>query len=198
MKKEQLIVLGVVLLVIVLAVSFFTGTYNRLVAAEENVDSSWSQVENVYQRRTDLVPNLVAIVRAYAKHEKDTLEGVINARAKASQMNINADVVNNPEMLEQFQKAQGALSSALSRLMVVIERYPELKADQNFLTLQAQIEGTENRITVERKRYNDSAKLFNTLRRTFPNIFIAKIMGFAKKSYFTADEGADKAPAVKF
>ncbi|MBF0254757.1 MAG: LemA family protein, partial [Candidatus Omnitrophica bacterium] len=146
----------------------------------------------------DLVPNLVATVKGYAAHEKETLQGVVDARAKISQMNVSSDVVNSPQAMEQFQQMQGALSSALSRLMVVVERYPDLKASQNFLALQTQLEGTENRITVERRRFNEAARVFNTFRRQFPNVIIANMMGFASKAYFEADAGAAKAPQVEF
>ena len=196
--KKLWIGLGVVGGVILLTALFFGGTYNKLVTAEEGVKSSWSQVENVYQRRLDLVPNLVETVKGYAAHERETLEGVVEARSKISQMQISSDVVNNPAQFEKFQQMQGGLSSALSRLMVVVEQYPDLKASQNFLALQTQLEGTENRIAVERHRFNEAAQGFNTFRRQFPNIFVANVMGFAEKAYFASDAGAEKAPAVKF
>lgn len=198
MKKNVLIVIAVIVAVVVLWFMFFGGVYNQLVAKEEGVTSAWSQVENVYQRRLDLIPNLVETVKGYASHEKDTLQNVVNARAKVGQVNIDADVINNPEMLAQYQEAQGSLSSALSRLMVVMERYPDLKANQNFLALQTQLEGTENRIAVERRRFNEAARDFNTYRRQFPNNFIANMSGFKAKAYFEADAGASKAPTVKF
>ncbi|MBN1354391.1 MAG: LemA family protein [Candidatus Omnitrophica bacterium] len=196
--KKVLLILGIVAAVIVICVLFLTGIYNGLVASEEKVNSAWAQVENVYQRRADLVPNLVETVRGYMQHERTTLENVVNARAKISQMNISSDVINDPQMLAKFQKAQDTLSSALSRLLVVVEQYPDLKASQNFLALQTQLEGTENRITVERRRFNEAAREFNTLIRTFPNVFIARAMGFGKKAYFEAQEGAAQVPAVKF
>ncbi len=198
MSRPLLITFGVIAAVVVLAFSFFGGTYNQLVTAQERVSESWAQVENVYQRRLDLIPNLVETVKGYAAHEKTTLQGVVEARSKVSQMNISRDVVNSPEQLAQFQAAQGALSSALGRLMVVVERYPDLKANQNFLALQTQLEGTENRITVERRRFNDVARDFNTKIRTFPNNFIAGMFGFSKKAYFQSEEGAAKAPKVSF
>lgn len=198
MKKNVLIAIGVVIAVVVLWFMFFGGVYNQLVAKEEGVTSAWSQVENVYQRRLDLIPNLVETVKGYAAHEKDTLQNVVNARAKVGQVNIGADVINNPEMLTKFQEAQGSLTSALSRLMVVMERYPDLKANQNFLALQTQLEGTENRIAVERRRFNEVARDFNTYRRQFPNNIIANMSGFKAKAYFEADAGAEKAPTVKF
>lgn len=198
MNKKTWIVLGVLLGGIFLAFSFFGGVYNQLVASEEGVTSAWAQVENVYQRRLDLVPNLVETVKGYAEHEKETLQGVTDARAKVSQMTITSEVINNPALLEKFQQMQSGLSSALSRLMAVAERYPDLKASQNFLALQTQLEGTENRITVERRRFNEAAQQFNTLRRVFPNIWVANWMGFEAKAYFQANEGAAAAPVVKF
>jgi len=194
MKKIFLIILGVLVLLMFL----FGGRYNRLVMSEEAVTSAWAQVENVYQRRADLIPNLVETVKGYAKHERETLESVVEARSKVSKMEISSDLINNPNALAQFQSVQGELSSALSRLMVVVERYPDLKASQNFLALQTQLEGTENRITVERKRYNDAAREFNTLTRTFPNNIVAGMMGFGRKAYFKAEQGAEKAPSVSF
>jgi len=155
-------------------------------------------VGNVYQRRADLIPNLVSTVKGFAAQEKDVLMGVVEARSKVSQMKISSDVVNNPAAMQQFQKIQGGLSSALSRLMVVVERYPDLKSSQNFLALQTQLEGTENRITVERRRFNIAAKDFNTKIRVFPNNFLARLYGFSKKTYFEADQGAEKAPKVSF
>ncbi len=196
--KKIWIGLGVVGGLVLLISLFFGGTYNKLVTGEEGVKSAWSQVENVYQRRLDLVPNLVETVRGYAAHERETLQSVIEARAKVSQMNIGADVINNPKALTQFQQMQGELSSVLSRLMAISERYPDLKASQNFLALQTQLEGTENRITVERMRFNEAAQGFNTFRRQFPNVLMANVMGFAEKTYFEATAGAAKAPEVKF
>ena len=198
MSKPLVITLAVIAGVIILFIAFFGGTYNQLVTAEEGVDEAWAQVENVYQRRMDLIPNLVETVKGYASHEKETLQNVVEARAKISQMKVSPDIMNSPQKMEQFQAAQGALSSALSRLLVVVERYPDLKASQNFLALQTQLEGTENRIAVERRRFNLAARDFNTKIRVFPKNFIAAMFGFSKKAYFEADEGAAKAPAVKF
>lgn len=189
---------GILSLVIALSGLSGCGTYNELVTAEEGVNSAWAQVENVYQRRLDLVPNLVETVKAYAAHEKATLEGVIEARAKATQTTISPEVLDDPAKLAQFQEAQGQLSSALSRLMVTVEKYPDLKANQNFLALQTQLEGTENRITVERMRFNEAAQNFNTLRRKFPGVVIANMAGFKEKAYFKAEAAAEKAPQVKF
>lgn len=191
--------MAVIVAAIVLFFMIFGGVYNKLVAGEEGVKSAWAQVENVYQRRADLVPNLVNTVKGFAAQEKEVLQGVVEARAKATQMNLDAgQLLNNPQMLEQFQQVQGQLSSALSRLLLTVERYPELKSSQNFLALQTQLEGTENRIAVERRRYNDVARAFNTFRRQFPNMFIANMGGFGEKAYFESDKGADKAPAVQF
>ena len=198
MKKGLLTGLVIFAGIVVLWMVFFGGIYNRLVGSEEAVRSAWAQVQNVYQRRLDLIPNLVETVKGYAAHEKETLQKVIEARAKASQMMISPDVINDPDRFAQFQQAQGSLSSVLSRLLVVIEKYPDLKANENFLALQTQLEGTENRISVERMRYNQAAQEFNTLRRTFPNVFVANIAGFKEKAYFQAEEAAAKAPQVKF
>ncbi len=168
-----------------------------MVTMDEGVNASWAQVENVYQRRADLIPNLVNTVKGYASHEKETLEAVIEARSKATSVNINPENIN-PQMLQQFNAAQSGLSSALSRLMVVVERYPDLKANQGFLDLQAQLEGTENRIAVERRKFNESARGFNTFIRTFPKNIYANIFGFEKKAYFEAEKGAEEAPEVNF
>jgi Uncharacterized conserved protein len=197
--KTGLIVLAVVLVLGMMCWSFFGGNYNRMVSMEEDVKSQWGQVENVYQRRFDLIPNLVATVKGYAAHESDVFTGIAEARSKAGGvMNISDEVLNDPEAFARFQKAQGELGSALQRLLVVTENYPELKADQNFLALQDQLEGTENRITVERNRYNESVKIFNVFIKQFPRSIIANMSGFRAKSYFTADEAAQQAPAVSF
>jgi len=187
----------------VLVVSGFScvGSYNSLVSLDQQVQAQWGQVENVYQRRLDLVPNLVETVKGAAAFEKDTFTAVTEARAKASQTMVDpSKVVNDPAAFERFQQSQDALSSALSRLTVVIERYPDLKATQNFRDLQAQLEGTENRIAVERKRFNEAAQAFNTKRDSFPTVLVAGFFGtrFNEKSYFKAQEGAETAPKVKF
>ena len=198
MKKGILITLAVIVGIVVLWFMIFGGVYNGLVAREEGVTSAWAQVENVYQRRMDLVPNLVSTVKGYAAHESETLQNVVEARSKISQTNISSDAISDPSKLQAFQKMQGQLSSALSRLMVVVERYPDLKASKNFLALQSQLEGTENRISVERRRFNEAARNFNTYRRKFPNVIISNMMDFQKKAYFESDEGAQKAPQVQF
>ena len=191
---KVLIALGAIVIV---ALLWFKGKYNSMVTLEEGVKTAWSQVENQYQRRLDLIPNLVATVQGYAAHERSTLEGVIEARSKATGINIDPSNMSQAG-LEQFQAAQNNLSGALSRLMVVVERYPDLKANQNFLELQAQLEGTENRIAVERMRFNEAAQKYNTYIRLFPTNIVASICNFAQKPYFAAQEGADRAPVVDF
>jgi LemA protein len=193
MKKNTIIAIAAVAVIGV----WLAAGYNKLVTADEEVDTAWSQVENVYQRRADLIPNLVNTVKGYATHESETLEGVVNARAKATQVTVNAENLT-PEQLQNFNQAQGELSNALGRLLAVAEAYPDLKANQNFRDLQAQLEGTENRIATERMRFNEAAKGYNTMIRKFPRNIIASIFGFEKKAYFEAQEGADKAPAVQF
>lgn len=168
-----------------------------MVTLDEKVTSQWAQVENVYQRRADLIPNLVATVKGYATHEKETLEGVIEARAKATSVSIDPSNLNAAS-LQQFQTAQDGLSSALARLMVVVERYPDLKANQNFLELQTQLERTENRIAVERRSFNNAAQTYNTYIRKFPKNIYASFFDFEKKVYFKAQEGAEQAPEVEF
>ncbi len=198
MKKAWLIALGVIVLIALSGALVFGGAYNNLVTKEEGVNSAWAQVENVYQRRLDLVPNLVETVKGYAAHEKETLQNVVNARAKIGKMDVSSSVINDPVQLAKFQEAQTQMTSALSRLLVVAEQYPDLKASQNFLALQTQLEGTENRITVERKRFNEAAQDFNAFCRRFPNVVVAKFMGFKNKAYFQADQDAKTAPQVKF
>ena len=192
---------AIVLIAIVLGLSV-VGPYNTLVRLDQAVQAQWAQVENVYQRRADLVPNLVETVKGASNFEKDTLTAVTEARAKVGQVTPGAmqNIVNDPAAFQRFQQAQDGLSSALSRLMVVAERYPELKATQNFRDLQVQLEGTENRIAVERMRFNETAQAFNTQRESFPTVLIAGFFGqkFQPKAYFKAQTGAEKAPAVKF
>lgn len=194
MKKTTLIIL----VTLVAAVVFWgLGQYNSLVSADENVENAWGQVQNQYQRRSDLIPNLVNTVKGYAAHEKETLEGVVAARSKATQVTV--DPTNaTPEQIEAYMKAQGELSQALGRLLAITENYPDLKANQNFLQLQEQLEGTENRITVARNTFNDQAKEFNKMVRRFPGNIIASMTGFEKRSYFEAEAGAEKAPTVEF
>ena len=193
--KKGLIIIGIIVVVAIILYSSFKGTYNSMVTKDEAVSTAWAQVENAYQRRADLIPNLVNTVKGYATHEQGTLEGVVEARAKATAVNINP---SDPQALQQFQQSQDQLSSALSRLMVVVEQYPDLKANQNFLDLQAQLEGTENRISVERNKFNVAAQDFNTYIRSFPNNIYASIFKFQPKAYFQAQAGAEKAPEVKF
>lgn len=198
--KKVLIVLGVIVIAALGTVSWFFGIKNQLIQAEETVNEAWSQVENVYQRRVDLIPNLVATVKGYAAHERETLQAVVEARSRVGQVNAEAlsHVTESPEAFARFQEAQGALSSALSRLMVVVERYPDLKANENFLSLQAQLEGTENRITVERRRYNETARDYNVMIRQFPRSFVATFFDFERKAFFEASAGAEQAPKVEF
>ena len=195
MKKSVTIIIVIALLA---AVAFwFVGKYNAMVSADENVKTAWAQVENQYQRRSDLIPNLVATVKGYAAHESQVLESVVAARAKATQVVVDPSKTS-PEDLAAFQTAQGELSQALGRLLAVTENYPDLKANQNFLELQAQLEGTENRITVARNAFNESAKEYNKLIRMFPNNIVASCFGFEQKAYFEAESGAEKAPIVAF
>ena len=199
MSKGVLITV-VVLAVIAFAVIGLVGKYNSMVGLQEDVDGQWGNVQNVYQRRADLIPNLVETVKGYAAHERETLEAVIQARANATKVSaeISPEALNDPGMLQQFQQAQDGLSQALGRLMVVVERYPDLKANQNFLELQNQLEGTENRIAVERRRFNDVARGYNTTIRRFPANIVAGMFGFDKRAYFEAAAGADEAPTVNF
>ncbi len=171
--------------------------YNSMVEKDEAVGTAWSNVENQYQRRTDLIPNLVNVVKGYAKHEQGTLEAVISARSKATQITVDADNLT-PEKLQEYQKAQGEIGSALGKLLAITENYPDLKANENFKELQSQLEGTENRITVERRKFNEVAKDYNTYIRRFPNSILSSIFGFKKRPYFEAEAGADKAPKVEF
>ena len=188
-----LIIVGILAVIVLWAV----GIYNNMVKLDEETQQAWAQVENAYQRRADLIPNLVKTVQGAAEYEKGTLEGVIEARSKATSVQIDPTNLTQ-ENIAAFQQAQDQLSSALSRLMVVVERYPELKANQNFLELQAQLEGTENRIAVERKKFNEVVQKYNTAIRRFPNNIFAGMFGFDKKGYFKAKEGADVAPDVEF
>jgi LemA protein len=191
--KKTLIGLSVVAGLLLILTFWYISTGNSLITLDEGVNSSWAQVENVYQRRADLIPNLVNTVKGYAKHEAEVLETVTQARASVGQIKVNS-----PEDLKKFDQAQGELSNALSRLMVVAEKYPDLKADKNFLELQSQLEGTENRITIERQRFNEAAKEFNVRIRQFPASFVADNKGFKPRGYFEAKKGSENAPEVKF
>ncbi len=196
-NKALWITIAIIVVLLFAGYSWVKGTYNTMVTQDEGVKTAWSQVENQYQRRMDLIPNLVNTVKGYATHEKETLEGVVSARAEATKTTIDPSNLNE-ESMKKFQAAQGELSSALSRLMLVIERYPDLKANQNFSELQAQLEGTENRISVERKRFNETAQSYNTYIRSFPTNILAGMFGFHPKAYFSAESGAEKAPKVEF
>ncbi len=193
MKKSTIILIAVIAIAAIWGIS----AYNGLVKMDESVSTAWSNVENQYQRRADLIPNLVNTVKGYAAHEKETFQAVTEARSKATQMSINADELTPEKMLE-YQKAQGEVGAALSRLLAITEAYPDLKANENFKELQAQLEGTENRISVERRNFNEVARSYNTSIRTFPKTIIAGMCGFDKRPYFEAEEGANKAPEVKF
>ncbi len=195
--KKGWIILIIIVALLFLGYSWVKSNYNNMITQSELVDKQWADVENVYQRRADLIPNLVATVKGYASHEKETLEGVINARAKATSTTVDVGNIT-PEKIAAFQQAQDGLSSALSKLMVVVERYPDLKANQNFLELQAQLEGTENRITVERRKFNEAARTYNTNIKLFPRNMLANLFGFDEKPYFKAQEGAETAPKVEF
>jgi LemA protein len=191
----------VIILIVILAVVGFAvgGSYNRLVKLDQNVNEKWAQVQNVYQRRADLIPNLVSTVSGAANFEKSTLIAVTQARASVGQVKLDPNKApTDAAQLEQFQQAQGQLSNALSRLLLVSERYPELRANQNFLSLQAQLEGTENRISVERGNFNEAVKEYNTAVRSFPTALFAGMFGFSPRPFFNAQPGADKAPEVKF
>ena len=198
MKKTWIIVI----VVLVVLIGYSVSSYNSMVTQEEKVGTAWSNVENQYQRRSDLIPNLVNTVKGYAAHEKETFDAVVSARAKATQMSIDIDDLT-PEKLAAYQRAQGEIGSALGRLLAVTENYPDLKANdlkanENFKELQAQLEGTENRISVERRKFNETAREYNTAIRRFPKNIFAGIFGFEKRPYFEAEEGADQAPEVKF
>lgn len=195
--KKSFIIIGIVLVLVFMLYRFFVGTYNNMVDRDVKVQNGWAQVENVYQRRLDLIPNLVNTVKGAAEFEKSTLTAVIEARASATQVKIDPKNLSSAEM-SRFQSAQGELSAALGRLMVVAEQYPQLKANQNFLELQAQLEGTENRITVERKAFNDVVQDYNQYIRKFPAVLLAGMYGFQQKAFFEAEKGAEKAPKVEF
>jgi len=201
MKKGTATGLGCLVVIVIAAVIIgfsALGTYNSLVAQQEAVKSSWAQVENVYQRRADLIPNLVATVKGYAAHESEVLQAVTESRSKVGSIQLTPEMLNDPAALQQFEQAQAGLSSALSRLLLVVEQYPDLKANQNFLELQSQLEGAENRIVVERKRFNETAQAYNTKIMQFPGNIYARIFGFQQKAYFQSAPGSEQAPVVDF
>ena len=195
--KKGLVAIIVVAVATIGLYGWVKSNYNGMVQGEEGVKAAWSQVENVYQRRADLIPNLVATVKGYAEHESSALEAVVNARAKATQVTVNPDQLTE-ENIAKFQSAQGELGNAIGRLLVSVEAYPELKANENFLALQSQLEGTENRISTERMKYNETAQSYNTMIRSFPQNILASMFGFETKGYFKASEGAETAPKVEF
>lgn len=194
MNIKTVIGIGVLVILVIFGIS----SYNGLVEQQENVNQAWAQVENQYQRRADLVPNLVNTVKGAADFEQETLTQVVEARSRATSIQVSADDLNDPQKLEQFQQAQSQLSGALSRLLVTVERYPEIQANENFRDLQNQLEGTENRIATERMRFNQAAQGYNTSIRTFPRNIFAGLFGFDSKAYFEADEGAQEVPDVNF
>lgn len=201
MKKGKIVLIVVTAVIVIGALSMYSwykNTYNGFVSMEEGVKSAWSQVENQYQRRYDLIPNLVNTVKGVADFEKETYTAVTEARAKVGQVNINAGDLGNAQKFQQFQEAQSGLSSSLSRLLVAVENYPQLKANENFLQLQAQLEGTENRISVERRKFNTSVQNYNTSIKLFPASIIANMSGFTEKQYFESAAGADTTPKVEF
>ncbi|HYR40968.1 MAG TPA: LemA family protein [Methylomirabilota bacterium] len=196
--KTALIVVGVIVLILIGAIGWAVGVNNQLVTAEVNVTEKWAQVQNVYQRRADLIPNLVETVKGFAAQERGVLEAVTQARASAAGIKATPELLNDPAAFKKFQDAQNQLGGALSRLLVTVERYPELKSNQNFLALQSQLEGTENRITVERMRFNEAVKDYNTRLRLFPASMVAGIRGFKEKAFFEAAPGSEQVPKVKF
>ncbi len=190
---------GSAVLFLDVALTYWIGTYNSLVAKDEGVSAAWAEVQNHYQRRADLIPNYVEVVKGYMKHERETLEAVVQARASATQVKIDAGkLLSDPAAFKQFQAAQNQLSGALSRLLVTVEKYPDLKANENFMKLQDELAGTENRLAVARTRYNEAARGYNTQRRGFFATFVANVGGFTAKPYFEAEKGTEKAPAINF
>ena len=197
--KKALIIVGVILVCCFGIFKFFGGTYNTIVSLDEGVSSQWAQVQNQYQRRMDLIPNLVSTVKGYAKHESDVFTQIADARSKAGGVvNVDSSILDDPEAFAKYQNVQGELGSSLQRLLMITENYPELKADQNFLALQDQLEGTENRISTERKRFNETVSEYNKYIRSFPKNIIANMNGYRPKSYFTASDEAQNAPKVEF
>ncbi len=196
--KTALIVIGVIVLILLIGFGSLFGVYNGFVTAEQGVNEKWAQVQNVYQRRADLIPNLVETVKGFAAQEKTVLEAVTQARASAGSIKATPELLNDPVAFKKFQDAQNQLGGALSRLLVTVERYPELKSNQNFLALQSQLEGTENRITVERMRFNEAVRDYNTKIKLMPGALVAGMMGFKEKAFFEAAPGSEQAPKVKF
>jgi LemA protein len=196
--KTVLIVLGVIVLILVIGLGSLVGVYNGFVTAEQGVSEKWAQVQNVYQRRADLIPNLVETVKGFAAQEKTVLEEVTRARASAGSIKATPELLNDPASFKKFQDAQNQLGGALSRLLVTVERYPELKSNQNFLALQSQLEGTENRITVERMRFNEAVRDYNTRIKVMPGALVARVMGFDEKAFFEGAPGTETVPKVKF
>jgi LemA protein len=196
--RVAIAIIAVIALILVGVVVWGIGVNNQLVQSEQVVNEKWSQVQNVYQRRADLIPNLVETVKGFAAQERTVLEEVIKARASATQIRATPELVNDPAAMQKFQQAQGELGGALSRLLVTVERYPELKSNQNFLALQSQLEGTENRIAVERRRFNEAVREYNTRLRLFPSSLVASLRGFREKAYFEATPGSEAPPKVKF
>jgi len=196
--KTALIVAGVIVLILVIAFAWGVGVNNKIVTADVAVNEKWAQVQNVYQRRADLIPNLVETVKGFAAQERTVLEEVTQARASAGSIKATPELLNDPAAFKKFQDAQNQLGGALSRLLVTVERYPELKSNQNFLALQSQLEGTENRITVERQRFNEAVRDYNTALKRFPGSMVASFRGFREKAYFEAAPGSQTAPKVQF
>jgi len=196
--RTGLLVVGIIVLIVVIGFATLFGVYNGFVTAEQTVNEKWAQVQNVYQRRADLIPNLVETVKGFAAQEKTVLEEVTQARASASGIKATPELLNDPAAFKRFQDAQNQLGGALSRLLVTVERYPELKSNQNFLALQSQLEGTENRITVERQRFNEAVREYNTKIKLMPGALVARLMGFKEKAFFEATPGSESAPKVKF
>jgi LemA protein len=196
--RTGLIVIGVIVLIVVLGFATLFGVYNGFVAADQAVSEKWAQVQNVYQRRADLIPNLVETVKGFAAQEKTVLEAVTQARASAGSIKATPELLNDPAAFKKFQDAQNQLGGALSRLLVTVERYPELKSNQNFLALQSQLEGTENRITVERQRFNEAVRDYNTKIKLMPWAVVARVAGFKEKAFFESAPGSETVPKVKF
>jgi LemA protein len=201
MKKGTIILLSVLGGIVIIGLMLFgwvTGMYNSLVKSDEGINQAWAQVQNQYQRRVDLIPNLVEVVKGYATHEKEVFENVAAARASVGKIQVTPEILNDPQLFQKFQQAQNAMGSWLSRLLAVAENYPQLKANENFLQLQSQLEGTENRIAVERMKFNQVVQEYNIKVRTFPTSMLAGMFGFSQKQYFQSEPGADKAPKVSF